>query len=206
MVTLGLAEATPKLRSAEDVLTALSEVNKILYDEMEKRPGLWGMGATVVGLLALGSNAWLFNVGDSRGYLRTGPRLRLLTIDDNTAFGKIDVSERTSHPGSSITQSLGGMPEWTPIEPHVVPREIGHGDRYLLCSDGLTDMLDLEGIERRLTEDARVSVEQLVAAALAAGGEDNISVMILDFLSDAPEASSQTIPLTGVESEAQSDR
>jgi serine/threonine protein phosphatase PrpC len=204
MVTLGLAEAAPKLLSGEDVVTALSEVNKVLYDEMDKRPGLWGMGATVVGLLVVGSKAWLFNVGDSRGYLRIGPRLRLLTIDDNTAFGKIDVSERTSHPGASITQSLGGMPEWTPIEPHVVPREIEPGDRYLLCSDGLTDMLDLDGIERRLTDDARVSVEQLVSAALEAGGEDNVSVMILDFLSDTSEASSETIPLTG--SEAPSDR
>lgn len=183
IVARDLAQAAAKLQGAADIVTALNDANTHLYDEMDRSPELLGMGATVVGVLATGTKAWLFNAGDSRGYLRSGTGLALLSVDDNTAFREIDVRERTGQRGCSITQSLGGLPFPIPLEPHVLPRDIGPGDRYLLCSDGLTDMLDLTAIERCLSDEGPASVEQLVEAALAAGGEDNISVVIVDFLS-----------------------
>jgi PPM family protein phosphatase len=192
LVARHLAEAASRLKSAEEVEAALNEANKRLFEAMESAPQLRGMGATVVGLLAFGSRAWLFNVGDSRGYVGASSYLRLLSIDDSTSFRATD--ERTSQRGNSITQSLGGTVSFTEIKPHIVARGLEPGDRYLLCSDGLTDMLDQDAIERCLTPDPWDSVEQLVSAALAAGGEDNISVVILDFPGEAPAPASQSSP------------
>jgi PPM family protein phosphatase len=182
-----LIRATSDLRSAEAVITALREANKYLYGTMDEHPELRSMGATAVGLAAAGTGnrAWLFNVGDSRGYVYTGGRLSLLSTDDTTEPRSLP-EERTGQRQHSITQCLGGQLFFDDIQPHIVTRTLVPGDRYLLCSDGLTDMLDMAGIQRCLQADARASVEKLLAAALAEGGLDNVSIILVDILAAEP--------------------
>ena len=185
MVVRDLLQAVHGFNAEESVSATLSSVNKRLYDAMDASLEFLGMGATVVGFAIWETGACLFNVGDSRGYIRSGNYLRLLTIDDTSAFGSTDMSERTGQHGHRITQSLGGLPSFAPIEPHLASLSIQAGDRYLLCSDGLTDMLDQDMIERCLEESGGASVLRLVSAALSEGGEDNISVMIIDFFEES---------------------
>jgi len=170
----------------ESVCTVLHKINKRLYDIMEATQQLTGMGATVVGIVVAGKNICLFNIGDSRAYVSIGGYLRLLSVDDSTGV-TADTSTRTGLHNHGITQCLGGLARYSTIYPHCVNRFTVSGERYLLCSDGLTDMLDLDDIEGCLTVDPKVSVDQLVKSALAAGGLDNISVLIVDINSPATE-------------------
>jgi serine/threonine protein phosphatase PrpC len=173
------------LRAAEAVTDAIKGANRLIYEAMDARPELRDMGSTVVGLIASSTNAWLFNVGDSRGYLSSRAQLRLLSTDDTTDTSSLP-TERTGLHQHTLTQCLGGMPFFEDIAPHVMPCTLTPGDRYLLCSDGLTDMLDAAAIERCLTADARTSVEKLLATALAEGGLDNVSIVLADILMPEP--------------------
>ena len=182
MIVRDVLDSAPRVDSDESIVAALAHANQRVFDAMDASPALRGMGATVVGVVARASALQLFNIGDSRGYVRSDNHLRLLTIDDTSAFSSANSRERTGQSGHGITGSIGGVPSFTPISPHLVSRGIAPGDRYVLCSDGLTDMLDQDAIESCLEVDAAASVQRLVSAALSAGGEDNISVMIIDFL------------------------
>jgi len=184
MTVRGLISAVAQMAGDEDVGVAIARVNDRIFQAMKTTPDLVGMGSTVVGVVTFCGELCLFNVGDSRGYLRVGNFLRLLTTDDTSRFSASDVSERTGQQDHSITQALGGRTSFTEIAPHLLHRPIEPGDRYLLCSDGLTDMLDLDAIEACLVDDVEESTTRLVEAALAAGGADNLSVMIIDFTAD----------------------
>lgn len=127
----------------------------------------------------------LLNVGDSRGYRLRGGVLSQLTLDHSAVqelidSGTITEAEARIHPQRNlITRALGAGGNSVPdAQFHaLVP-----GDRYLLCSDGLTGEVEHAGIERILTEspDRTEAMTRLVAAALASGGRDNISVVIVD--------------------------
>lgn len=176
-----LLSVAPGYTGPGSVKDMLDGVNKKIYDIMDASPKLTGMGATVVGIVATGLNLCLFNVGDSRAYVSIGGYLRLLSTDDSTGSGIENTSDRTGQRSHSISQSIGGLSSFHPIDPHLVNRTAKPGVRYLLCSDGLTDMLDLDAIEACLTEDPKTSVFNLVQSALTAGGLDNISVMVIDY-------------------------
>jgi serine/threonine protein phosphatase PrpC len=129
-----------------------------------------------------------FNVGDSRVYREDGGYLGQLSVDDSVGgpAGDGDDGAVAAH-SSIVTQSLGGAAMVTPISAHigVEPAEPANPDggaaRWLVCSDGLTDMVPLADIEKILaTEpaDAR-AVKALWAAAMNAGGRDNISVILV---------------------------
>ena len=175
-----LAAGAAGFTDQNSVSDVLHRVNKRLYDIMTASTQYSGMGATVVGLAMVDTDVFLFNVGDSRGYVRAGNFLRLLSRDDSVAGAMIESSERTGQVNHNITQSLGGMSSFQTIDPFLVKRSLTQGERYLLCSDGLTDMLDLDAIENCLADDPKKTVSNLVGSALAAGGADNISVMIID--------------------------
>lgn len=177
-----IASAASGFKGSEAVAASLLAVNKRLYDIMQASPQFMGMGSTVVGLATIGSDICLFNVGDSRAYLAVGGHLRLLSKDDSVGAEFSDPDQRTGIHTHGLTQSLGGLSSFSPIAPHLVMRPAQPGDRYLLCSDGLTDMLDLDAIEAALTKDPKSSVDRLVQEALAAGGSDNISILIVDVM------------------------
>jgi serine/threonine protein phosphatase PrpC len=145
---------------------------------MQGSPENKGMGTTVAGLLFRQSGHLHFNVGDSRVYRFKAGFLRQLSIDDVRSPAADPAEGRR---GSTVlTQCLGGAVAMSEIAPHVGTEPVVAGWRYLLCSDGLTDMVPLERIEAILNEhaDDPDAVAALLAAALAGGGEDNISIIV----------------------------
>jgi PPM family protein phosphatase len=132
----------------------------------------YGMGTTAVVAYVEPDErtAWIAHVGDSRAYLCRDGRLRQVT-DDHTTGGILGRGQ--------ITQALGSAHG---IDPDHVNVDLLEGDRLLLCTDGLTDMLDDGDIAEILGDDlaANETCDQLVEAALARGGSDNITVVIAD--------------------------
>jgi serine/threonine protein phosphatase PrpC len=152
-----------------DVMAALAEINAELYQSMAAAPSLLGMGTTVAGLLLTASCALWFNLGDSRLYRHRGGRLEQLSVDDVPAGAR----------SSALTQSLGGQYRFVKVAPHIGAEDMKVPSRWLLCSDGLTDMLGVVEIEHAMEAGDEDSVRALFTQAMAAGGEDNISIIVV---------------------------
>ena len=161
----------------ESISILLRESNRKIYDLMLENPEYVGMGTTVAGLYIDGSNAYVFNVGDSRVYRAQDGFLAQISIDDTLdrpTYGETSVKQKTGR----ITQSLGGLHSFTEIEPHVMKVGIRSGSTFLLCSDGLSDMLTLDEMEPCVGADLETSITLLFEQAMNAGGEDNISLLL----------------------------
>jgi serine/threonine protein phosphatase PrpC len=159
---------------AECITGQLAEINAELYVAMQRDRALLGMGTTVAGLVLSAHRAVWFNVGDSRVYRERGGRIEQLSIDD--------VPPGPRH--GIITQTLGGGVTYVAVAPHIGVEHLSEPGsllraRWLLCSDGLTDMLDDAQIERALAANEEEAVGALFAAAMAAGGHDNISIVLV---------------------------
>lgn len=130
------------------------------------------MGATLVSLYFSHGYVYCCNLGDSRGYrLRNGEFLQI--SEDH-------VEKREGKKKTPLTQHLGIDPEEFLIEPYIAKGELQAGDQYLLCSDGLTDMLTNLEIDEIMTQAATVEdcAQSLVDAAMEHGGKDNITVIV----------------------------
>ena len=166
---------------------AIVELSDLVQAEARSDPELSGMATTVVMLLIVDHVAYVAHVGDSRAYVARDRQLYRLTDDHSLAAelvqsGVITAEEANTHPfAHSITQAIG-LPN-TP-QPTVQQFELAAGDRLLLCSDGLTDMVPEGDIAAILTADADVDATSraLIDAANAAGGKDNISVVVIDYV------------------------
>jgi PPM family protein phosphatase len=117
----------------------------------------------------------VFNVGDSRVY-RIGPSGLTQLSTDDTPGPKLADGRTAAYTTALLTQSLGGWHDADGITPHVL-REPVEG-RYLICSDGLTDLLAPEAIAAHIGNDDAASVTALFEAAMAAGGHDNVSIVL----------------------------
>jgi serine/threonine protein phosphatase PrpC len=158
---------------AEELGEWLSAINSELHQAMHASPALLGMGTTVAGLLLRQGKAGLeaawFNVGDSRVYAVREGRLVQLSVDD------VLPGPRTG----MITQTLGGSPFFVPIAPHIGKVGLSQSARWLVCSDGLTDMLTDTEIEAMLTQADEDTLRALFNRAMDAGGLDNISIILV---------------------------
>lgn len=177
----------PPLR-ADDVVAVLHEANDGILRSQERDPEQRGMGTTVTGLTVLGEGErehWVvFNIGDSRVYRVAADRLSQVTRDHSEVrelldAGLIDEEEAARHPMRNIiTRSLGSG---QPPEPDlwVLPPEAG--ERFVVCSDGLSNELDDAEILRVTLEhpEPQAAADELVAAAVRAGGRDNVSVVVV---------------------------
>jgi protein phosphatase len=142
-----------------------------------------GMGTTVVIAWAAAESVWIAHVGDSRAYLLSENAATLLT-EDHTVLNQIKKSGQLpadpSHwpPRGILSQALGMA---SPIAPQIDRIDLAEGSRILLCSDGLTDMLDDREIGdlARTRDDLHDACAALVAAANERGGRDNISVVLI---------------------------
>lgn len=147
-----------------------------------------GMGTTITALLLAGDRAGLVHVGDSRGYLLRGGELTQLTKDDTFVQSLVDqgvltVAEARVHPRRSIvTQAIQGQ-EFRATESLLSVRP---GDRFMLCSDGLSDVVQDDEIHAVLVgcPDPPNCAERLVRAALDAGATDNVTVVVADVRMD----------------------
>ena len=148
-----------------DPVQRLVAVNQLLYAASGSRPELTGMGATVAGLQISGDSATVFNLGDARVYHWSGGYLMLVTTDD-----------RVSPDSNVVTQSLGGADRPTAVDVHTFECPMTEGDRFLICSDGLSEIVPFQEIQEVLgNPPATQIVERLLQAALDGGAPDNVS-------------------------------
>jgi len=153
---------------ALDVAATLNAINGELYHSMAAAPALQGMGTTVAGLVLTPGRAIWFNVGDSRVYRHVDGRLAQLSVDDVPPGAR----------SGMITQSLGGSTAFIPVSPHIGDDDLAVPSRWLLCTDGLTDMLSVDEIGRAMANADAEAVRQLFIQAMDAGGYDNISIIV----------------------------
>jgi protein phosphatase len=175
LVVKHLSEA--KLDNLEICLEAIRSVNRRIYDEMQRDQSLLGMGSTVAGAVLLDHQTCWFNVGDSRIYLFSNNELRQLSTDH---VPREDTAE-WAHRSHVLTQSLGGNHFASDVWPAFGKIDFAKDDILLLCSDGLTDVIDDTTIAKVLARHLTTSVTTriLVDLALHEGGPDNVSVLIV---------------------------
>lgn len=163
--------------------TAIRSGNSAIAAQVEMEPELEGMGTTLTAILFAGNRLGLAHIGDSRGYLLRDGELTQITKDDTFVQtlvdeGRITREEAHSHPQRSlIMRALTGHE----VEPTLTMREVHTGDRYLLCSDGLSDPVSDETILDALQiPDVTDSADRLIELALRGGGPDNVTVVVAD--------------------------
>lgn len=161
--------------------------NSAIAAQVEQEPDLEGMGTTLTAILFAGTQLGLAHIGDSRGYLFRDGELTQITKDDTFVQtlvdeGRITAEEAHSHPQRSlIMRALTGHE----VEPTLTIREARVGDRYLLCSDGLSDPVSNETIAEALQiADVAESAYRLIELALRGGGPDNVTVVVADVVDD----------------------
>jgi serine/threonine protein phosphatase PrpC len=158
-------------------IAALQNINSEIYKAMVEQPIRKGMGTTVVGLTLSPERIVWFNVGDSRIYRNEFGELIQVSIDDVPVDSCENIStRRRSH---LVTQTLGGGSTYQFIHPHLGSQDLSGPSRWLLCSDGLTDMVDHNVIQTCMGLDDERAIRRLFEAAMDAGGEDNISIIIV---------------------------
>jgi protein phosphatase len=160
--------------------------NLAVVDAARARPRLKGMGTTLtIGVFDPDGDLDLAHVGDSRAYLWRDDELKQVSKDHSyvaemVETGKLDPDQVATHPYRSVITRAVGLDPTVEVDAYGVVLE--DGDRILLCSDGLTDMLDDDAITAILADSdgPSAAAEALVAAANEAGGVDNISVVVVD--------------------------
>ena len=193
------------LSGTERVTSLFQEANRRVYERSATDPAVSGMGTTMTVALVEGDEVVIGHVGDSRAYRLRGGLFEQLTDDHSLVnelmkSGKLSPEEAETHPQRAvITRALGTDPD-VDVDAFEVHAE--EGDVYLICSDGLTTMVDDDDILALLEgnhDDLPKAAKALVAAANKRGGEDNITVVA--FRIDAPLiepaselAETQTLP------------
>ncbi|NKY08672.1 Stp1/IreP family PP2C-type Ser/Thr phosphatase, partial [Cellulomonas hominis] len=172
----------------DELERALEEAREEIITRSETNPELAGMGTTVTAILRAGNKLAMVHLGDSRGYLLREGVLTQVTTDHTFVqhlvnTGKITPEEAEHHPQRSVVMRVLGDFD-ADIAPDLSVREARPGDRWLLCSDGLSGFVSGDTIAQTLHEIADVDTcaERLVQLALRAGGGDNVTVVVADVL------------------------
>jgi PPM family protein phosphatase len=189
-------EQHPGAATADDLGAALqnsvSHANAAIWQASRDSVDYAGMGTTLVLALLQDDMIFMGHVGDSRGYRLRAGQLAALTRDHSVLQEQLDAGlitpqqAITSPHRNLVTRAMGVEPE---VHLEVQQEWVQPGDLYLLCSDGLTDMVDNMAIERSLTQPQELVLKAhaLVKAANAGGGRDNISVVLIEI---------QTLPVS----------
>jgi protein phosphatase len=180
------------ITSGRPLRESIEDANQAVFAKAQTDTNLRGMGTTLTaGTLVAGGTVLLGHVGDSRAYLLHDGELRQVTedhslVEELVREGRLTADEAAVHPQRSIiTRALGVDPA---VDVDVYPVELTPGDRLLLCSDGLTGMVqpDVIAATLRREEDPARAAAQLIDAANQAGGEDNITVVVVAVTDEAP--------------------
>ena len=185
--------------AAAHLHAALEAANEQLRRRVVAEPELEGMGTTVTAILRAGSRLVLAHIGDSRTYLSRDGELVQITKDHSYVQslvdeGRISAEEAESHPHRSvIMRVLSGKEE---DQADVSVREARAGDRYLLCSDGLSGVVSHDTLARTLAagEPPEETCERLVELALRGGGPDNVSCIVADVVDTGSGRQPSTTP------------
>lgn len=159
-------------------------IHRKLQDEATDNPRLAGMGTTITGALSIGTEAFIAHVGDSRAYLSRDGILQQLTRDHTLAQKLVDsgaipsVTAASRRVQNMLVNCLGGSR--SEVEVDVQQVHLADGDRLLLCSDGLTDMVSDDEIAQILQQraDPQAACQVLTDLALEHGGRDNVTIVI----------------------------
>jgi serine/threonine protein phosphatase PrpC len=186
----------PNERAAtDDLKRAIVRANRRIREAAAGNRELNGMGTTLVALLEDGDSVHLANVGDSRAYLLREGELTQVTVDHTLVQelideGKLTPEDAERHPQRSmITRALGVDRE---VEIDLFTYKLQLGDRLLLCTDGLSGVLEPTQIRNVLlrVRDPQKAADRLVAMANEGGGPDNITVIVVDTAEEAGEPDS----------------
>ncbi|MDQ2837070.1 MAG: protein phosphatase 2C domain-containing protein [Actinomycetota bacterium] len=200
-IVIGAVEELDEDRPIADLIGALrstvDDATAALAHAVEENRALEGMGTTLTAIRFAGSRIALVHVGDSRAYLMRGGQLSQITHDDTYVqslvdSGKLTAEEASHHPRRSmILRALNG----TEVDPDISIREARKGDRYLLCSDGLSDVVTATTLLEALSSGTPQNcADRLIELALRGGGPDNVTCIVADVvdLSDGDD-----LPIVG---------
>ena len=182
----------------------IQEANRRIYDRASTDPAASGMGTTMTVALVEEMTVAIGHVGDSRAYLVRGEQMEQLTDDHSLVnellkSGRLSEEEAHVHPQRSvITRAVGTDPD---VDVDGFTIEAEEGDVFLLCSDGLTDMVSDEEILELVhahRDDLDKAVKALVTAANRGGGEDNITAVAFRISADAPVSTEDTVAMPAI--------
>jgi serine/threonine protein phosphatase PrpC len=166
-----LAQVGPSLADEEAIRQVLEECNRAVYAAAADDPRLMTMGTTVAGVVVTEEQVLAFNVGDSRVYRLVPNGMDQVSVDDRPSDGVL--SQHT------VLQTIGGSREYSAIDPHVIGSPLSAGDCYLVCSDGLSDVVSTDEVARILHEhEYERAAFELWKAAIEGGGPDNITLAV----------------------------
>lgn len=200
-----LAPLDGESHGGDDLLDQLRHAVLAAHDDLvaysQDQPDAAGLGTTVIALLRSGSKLGMVHVGDSRAYLLREGAVSQVTEDHSlvghlVSTGQITEEEAEHHPQRSVLlRVLGDDPEAPELDESI--REARHGDRWLLCSDGLSSYVSYETIVEALHTRSEPGdcAEHLIQLALRAGGPDNVTVVVADVVQagDLPETAPQIV-------------
>jgi PPM family protein phosphatase len=182
-----LDDDTPSGDMLQALRQGVFDGSEHLREVIRDSPQLEGMGTTLTAILFAGGRLALCHVGDSRAYLLRDGEFSQITHDDTFVQtliddGRITAEEANSHPQRSLLlRALNGQE----VEPDLSMREARAGDRYLLCSDGLSGVVSEETLADAMTDpDPQTTADRLIELALRSGGPDNITVIVADVVDD----------------------
>ncbi len=164
------------------VNSAVEYANMVVYEKSKEIPELEGMGTTIEICLIYNNKAYIGHVGDSRIYRIRKNIIRKLTKDHSyvqklVEDKKITREEAKIHPKKNMLTKALGCTEY--VEPDIRARNFEKGDIFIMCSDGLTNMVEEKRIYELVKADITTSADKLVEEANDAGGYDNITVIII---------------------------
>jgi serine/threonine protein phosphatase PrpC/nitrate reductase NapE component len=196
-MALETLEEAARAGQLSELVEKVKEANVHVLGRGEAERDLQGMGTTLTAVKTDGTKAYLVHIGDSRAYLLRDGALQQLTQDHTLVQrmvdeGRLTKEEAEHHPQRSIlTRALGVDAD---AEPDPLTLDLLAGDRLLLCTDGLTGMVGVDRIHEIIEgePDPQVAADRLVDAANEAGGEDNITVIVLDFEQDEDGSDQRT--------------
>jgi PPM family protein phosphatase len=182
---------------------AITQANAQLRQIAQDDPSTEGMGTTLTALLWSGDEVAMCHIGDSRAYLLRDDEYQRITHDHTLVQSLVDEGRLTpeaaaSHPQRSLV--MRALQSSVPAEPDLAMLKARVGDRYLLCSDGLSDVVSDETVHKTLTElaDLDEAVSQLIDLAIRSGGPDNITCILAEVIdTDAGQTPSTEVVVVG---------
>jgi PPM family protein phosphatase len=195
------ADDSDSLEGTQRIDALIQEANRRIFDRASTDPSASGMGTTMTVALVEGMTVAIGHVGDSRAYLVRGEQMEQLTEDHSLVnellkSGKLSEEEAHAHPQRSvITRAVGTDPD---VDVDGFTIEAEEGDVFLICSDGLSDMVEDEEILELVAEnrdDLEKAVKSLVSAANRGGGEDNITAVAFQISNEAAPQLEDTVAM-----------
>lgn len=202
--------------TADSMLALLRDALMDAHDELSERsrrdPDLEGLGTTCIAIMRSGNKLAMVHIGDSRAYVLRGAALTQVTTDHSfvqylVETGQITLEEAEHHPNRNVVLRILGDSQ-ADVTPDETMREAVLGDRWLLCSDGLSGVVSPETIGSVLAEikDPGECAEELIRLALRAGGPDNVTCVVADIVNSGsfPPAAPQIVGAAALDRNAAS--